>query len=412
MTHRRLALPLLAALLAFPATAGAASSRTKTTDKTLKADLVRLAKSAGGSGGFTVLDGATGRIVAESAGNTAHPLGSTAKLLSTATPLRTLGADHALTTTVALNPNYAPGGVLDGDVYLIGGGDPTLGEAQMQTLATDVQLRGVRVITGSVIGDESLFDTLRGGPATHGAFDLNFAGSLGALTYDRGRQAVDGPLQPDPGRAAAYRLDDALEARGIVIKGTPRAGVAPAGLVPLSAVGWVSATVGDVVHEIDKQSDDFAAEVLTKDLGAARHGGAAGSGTTRNGVAAIKRMLYGLPLRPVDGSGVDPATKGSTRALAKFVQRARKIPALAAALPIAGVDGTLVDRMMSAPARGKCHAKTGSLPQSRDSALAGWCRVNGRTLVFAIQRTHVKSQRAAKDAEDVMVERIAASRRR
>ena len=68
--------------------------------------------------------------------------------------------------------------------------------------------------------------------------------------------------------------------------------------------------------------------------------------------------------------------------------------------------------MASAPARGNCRAKTGSLPQSRDSALAGWCRVHGRTLVFALQRTHVTSQPAAKDAEDTMVERIAASRRR
>jgi D-alanyl-D-alanine carboxypeptidase/D-alanyl-D-alanine-endopeptidase (penicillin-binding protein 4) len=401
----------LAVSLLAPSAAPAASSRPKT-DRTLRADLVRLAKSAGGSGGFTVLDGSTGRVIAESAGTTARPLGSTAKLLTTDAALRTLGAAHALTTTVALNPNYAPGGVLDGDVYLIGGGDPLLGEAQLQTLATDVTLRGVKTITGSIIGDETLFDTLRGGPATHGAFDLNFGGTLGALTYDRGRQAVGGPLQPDPGRAAAFRLDDVLEARGVTIAGTPRAGATPAGLVPLGAVGSVQSTVGDVVKVIDKQSDDFAAEVLTKDLGAARHQDAPGYGTTANGVRTIKSMIYGLPLRPVDGSGVDPATEGSSRALARFVQKARKLPELASALPIAGVDGTLANRMTTAPARGACHAKTGSLPQSHVSALAGWCRVGGRTLVFALQRTHVRSQPAAKAAEDAMVQRIASSRRR
>lgn len=404
---------LLAATLAGAVLAPSASAAARPkTDKTLRADLVRLARAAGGSGGFTVLDGSTGKTIAESSGTTARPLGSTAKLLSTAAALRTLGAGHALTTSVSLEPNYAPGGVLDGDVYLFGGGDPTLGEAQLQTLASYVILRGVRVVTGSVVGDESLFDTLRGGPATGGAFDLNFAGSLGALTYDRGRQTIGGPLQPDPGRAAAYRFDDVLEAHGVAIRGTPRAGAAPAGVRELSFVGSVQATVGDVVEAIDKQSDDFAAEVLTKDLGAAYKGRTPGSGTTANGVAAIRPMLYGLPLRPVDGSGVDPATKGSPRALAKFVQRARKIKALAIALPIAGVDGTLANRMTTAPARGACHAKTGSLPQSRDSALAGWCRVNGRTLVFALQRTHVRSQAAAKAAEDAMVQRIAASRRR
>lgn len=389
--------------------APAASAARPKTDATLRADLVRLAAGAGGSGGFTVLDGATGRTIAESRGTAARPLGSTAKLLSTTAALRTLGAARKLTTTVAIMTGVDAAGTLGGDLYLVGGGDPTLDEPQLQKLADAVVARGIRTIAGSVVGDESLFDLQRGGPATGGAFDLNFAGSLGALTYARGRQAPNGPLQPDPARAAAYRFDDVLEARGLTIRGVPKAGVAPAGTAVL---GQVTATVGAVVKVIDKRSDDFAAEVLTKVLGAAHTGGAAGSGTTAHGVAVIKRNLYGLPLRPVDGSGVDPRTKGSTRALARFVRRVRTIKALAGALPVAGVDGTLATRMRSAPARRHCRAKTGSLPQSRDSALAGWCRVGGRTLVFALERTHVTSQAAAKDAEDAMVERIAASRRR
>jgi serine-type D-Ala-D-Ala carboxypeptidase/endopeptidase (penicillin-binding protein 4) len=398
-----------AAVVLLAALAPGASAAAPKTDATLRADLARLAAGAGGSGGFTVLDGATGRIVAESRGTAARPLGSTAKLLSTAAALRTLGAAHPLTTTVATTAGVDAAGTLGGDLHLVGGGDPTLDEPQLQKLADAVVARGIRTIAGSVVGDESLFDLQRGGPATGGAFDLNFAGSLGALTYARGRQAPDGPLQPDPARGAAYRFDDVLEARGLTIRGVPRAGVAPAGTAVL---GSVTATVGAVVKVIDKQSDDFAAEVLTKVLGAARAGGAPGSGTTANGVAAIKRNLYGLPLRLADGSGVDPATKGSTRALARFVRRVRTIKALASALPIAGVDGTLAARMRSAPARRNCRAKTGSLPQSRNSALAGWCRTHGRTLVFALERAHVISQAAAKDAEDAMVERIAASRRR
>lgn len=404
---RRAAVTATVLLAAFGGSS--ASAATPKTDATLRADLVRLAASAGGSGGFTVLDGKTGRILAESRGTAARPLGSTAKLLSTTAALRTLGASHPLTTTVAIMAGVDAAGTLGGDLYLLGGGDPTLDEPQLQKLADVVVARGIRAITGSVVGDESLFDLQRGGPATGGAFDLDFAGALGALTYARGRQAPDGPLQPDPARAAAYRFDDILEARGLTIRGIPKAGVTPTAAAPL---GHVSATVGAVVKTIDKQSDDFAAEVLTKVLGAARAGNAPFSGTTANGVAVVKRNLYGLPLRPVDGSGVAPRTKGSTRALARFVRRVRTIKALAGALPVAGVDGTLATRMTSAPARRNCRAKTGSLPQSRDSALAGWCRVHGRTLVFALERTKVTSQPAAKDAEDAMVQRIAASRRR
>jgi D-alanyl-D-alanine carboxypeptidase/D-alanyl-D-alanine-endopeptidase (penicillin-binding protein 4) len=409
VTRRRVAAAAVLAALAPGAATATASAAKPKTDATLRADLVRLAARAGGSGGFTVLDGKTGRIVAESRGTAARPLGSTAKLLSTAAALRTLGAGRPLTTTVAIMAGVDAAGTLNGDLYLVGGGDPTLDEPGLQKLADAVVARGIRTIAGSVVGDESLFDALRGGPATGGAFDLNFAGAVGALTYARGRQAPNGPLQPDPARAAAYRFDDVLEARGLTIRGIPKAGVAPAGSADL---GRVATTVGAVVKVVDKQSDDFAAEVLTKVLGAAHTGGAAGSGTTANGVAAIERNLYGLPLRPVDGSGVDPRTKGSTRALARFVRRVRTIRSLASALPIAGVDGTLAARMKRPPARRNCRAKTGSLPQSRNSALAGWCRVGGRTLVFALERAHVTSQAAAKAAEDAMVQRIAASRRR
>src|ERR1700742_3259314 len=68
-----------------------------------------------------------------------------------------------------------------------GAGNPPLAEPQLQQLADAVVARGIRTIAGSVVGDESLFDALRGGPATGGAFDLNFAGALGALTYAHGR---------------------------------------------------------------------------------------------------------------------------------------------------------------------------------------------------------------------------------
>jgi D-alanyl-D-alanine carboxypeptidase/D-alanyl-D-alanine-endopeptidase (penicillin-binding protein 4) len=404
MTPRLIALPTAFALLALAVPAGA-SAKTKTTDKTLRADLAHLAASAGGRGGFVVLDGKSGKTLAASGPDTVRPLGSTAKLLTTGAALRALGPGFRLTTSVQTLAGLGPDGTLAGDLYLRGGGDPTLGEAQLQTLADAVVARGIKAITGSIVGDETLFDTQRGGPATGGAFDLNFAGSVGALTYERGRQAPDGPLQPDPGRAAAFRFDDVLEARGLTIRGTPKAGVAPAGTALL---GSAATPVSSVVKVIDKQSDDFAAEVLAKDLGAAR----GGAGTTAAGAGVIKANIFGAQLFPADGSGVDPATKGAPRQLARLVRRLRTQPGLGSALPIAGVDGTLQTRMTSGPAKGNCRAKTGSLPDTRVSALAGWCKSHGRTLVFALQRSNVVTQAAAKAAEDAMVQRIAASRKR
>jgi D-alanyl-D-alanine carboxypeptidase/D-alanyl-D-alanine-endopeptidase (penicillin-binding protein 4) len=379
------------------------------TDRTLRADLVRLAKRAGGSGGFTVIDDRTRRTVAESAGTTARPLGSTAKLLVTAVASEQRLAPRR-TRAVTAAPLDPASGTLGGDLFLVGGGDPLLGEAQLQQLAGQVQARGIKVITGSIVGDGSRFDALTGGPATNGAFDLNFNGSVGALTYDRGRQAPGGPLQPDPARAAAYRFDDILEARGVVIRGVPRAGTAPA--TGATELGEVETRMADIVKDINKVSDDFAAEVLTKDL--VLFDPPAPPATTAAGAGAIRDFTkaFGVTLFPADGSGVDPATKGAPRQLARFIRRIRQYSWVARSLPIAGVDGTLADRMTSGPARGVCHAKTGSLPQSRDSALAGWCRVNGRILDFSIQRVRVTSQAAAKAAEDAMVQRIAGSRKR
>lgn len=84
------------------------------------------------------------------------------------------------------------------------------------------------------------------------------------------------------------------------------------------------------------------------------------------------------------------------RALARFVRAHRLDPVLAASLPVAGIDGTLEDRMTRGRARGRCRAKTGSLPQHRVSALAGWCTDRGRTSVFAFLREGVDSESSAK----------------
>jgi D-alanyl-D-alanine carboxypeptidase/D-alanyl-D-alanine-endopeptidase (penicillin-binding protein 4) len=298
MTPPRLALTLalmsLAALA--PATAHAAS---------LTSDLRFLAHEAGGRGGFAVLDGRTGRTLAASGDRGVHPLGSTTKLVTTATALDALGRGATLTTIVLAAGAVDQGGTLTGDLILAGRGDPLLGEAGLATLADAVQAAGVSTVTGSVVGDESLFDTLRGGPATNGGFDLNIGGALGALTYDRGRQVPGGPIQADPARAAAFRFDDVLEARGLKVRGGPKAGPTPAGATPL---GVASTPLPAVVDAINKPSDDFGAETLAKVVGAR----AAGAGTTAAGAALISRRS-GFTL--VDGSGVDEHSAGSARAL-------------------------------------------------------------------------------------------------
>jgi D-alanyl-D-alanine carboxypeptidase/D-alanyl-D-alanine-endopeptidase (penicillin-binding protein 4) len=382
-----LALAVTATALALGPAAHAAS---------LTSDLRLLSHEAGGRGGFAVLDGRTGRTLAASGDRGIHPLGSTTKLVTTATALDVLGRNATLTTTVLVVGAVDATGTLTGDLILRGGGDPLLGEAGLATLADAVQAAGITKVTGSVVGDESLFDTLRGGPATQGAFDLNIGGALGALAYDRGRRVAGGPIQADPARAATFRFDDVLEARGVTLRGGPKAGPTPAGATPL---GTTSTPLPVVIKAINKPSDDFGAEMLAKAVGAA----AGGAGTTAAGASVISaRSGFAL----VDGSGVDEHSAGSARALARFVRAHRRDPVLAASLPVAGIDGTLRDRMTHGRARGRCRAKTGSLPQHKVSALAGWCTDRGRTIVFAFLREGIDSESSAKGVEDQMVRRL------
>jgi serine-type D-Ala-D-Ala carboxypeptidase/endopeptidase (penicillin-binding protein 4) len=81
-------------------------------------------------------------------------------------------------------------------------------------------------------------------------------------------------------------------------------------------------------------------------------------------------------------------------------------------LPIAGRDGTLADRMRSAPAQGRCRAKTGShfsdAPAEQASVLSGYCRIaDGSLVAFTIMMNRVNDVLAARRLQDRMVQAIA-----
>jgi D-alanyl-D-alanine carboxypeptidase/D-alanyl-D-alanine-endopeptidase (penicillin-binding protein 4) len=80
---------------------------------------------------------------------------------------------------------------------------------------------------------------------------------------------------------------------------------------------------------------------------------------------------------------------------------------LYAALPIAGVNGTLFDRMRSGPAHHRCRAKTGTL--NGVSALSGYCRSHGGHLIaFSILMNGVSDIYRAHYLQDKMAQAMAA----
>jgi D-alanyl-D-alanine carboxypeptidase/D-alanyl-D-alanine-endopeptidase (penicillin-binding protein 4) len=344
------------------------------------AERVKAAVKPLGSGvALQVTDVGARRTVVAVRARRRQPLGSTTKLLTAAAALRRLGPDTLLGTSALAAAPVDANGVLAGDLILRGGGDPALGEDQFAELAAG--LGHLREITGSVVGDESLFDALRTGPSGDGAFDAELGGPLSALAYERGAEAPGGPPQSDPARAAAARFDDVLEARGVVIRGVPRAGVAPPGSVPLTAAS--SAPLRRLVADMLTVSDDWIAELLTKQLSAKD----APPGTTAAGAAIVRAEAakLGAPVSLVDGSGLDPRDRGTAAGLVSVLRRLRGSPSFTAALARPGRSGTLRRRLTAGRARRACRGKTGTLPSGGVSALAGYCTGrDGRTYAFAV----------------------------
>jgi D-alanyl-D-alanine carboxypeptidase/D-alanyl-D-alanine-endopeptidase (penicillin-binding protein 4) len=113
-------------------------------------------------------------------------------------------------------------------------------------------------------------------------------------------------------------------------------------------------------------------------------------------------------VRIVDGSGLsvlDRLTANALTALLKIAWANPAIkPSLLAALPVAGVNGTLQDRMRKGPARGNVFAKTGTTSQA--SALSGYVR--DRYVFAVLENGNPVSYWWARVAQDRFAQLLAA----
>ena len=294
---------------------------------------------------------------------------SNEKLPVTFAALHELGSAFRFRTEV-LGRGYQDGTIWHGDLFLQGSGDPTLTSLQVDRLAAQVAAHGITRVTGRVLGDESWFDSRRTAAGWKSGFYMNECPPLSALVVDRAY--YDRHIAPRPALAAAGRLRQLLSKRR-VSSGAVGLGHTPDGLVELAEVD--SEPLRAIVREMDRESDNFIAELMLKELGAERGAG----GTTAAGAAVVRRDLAaaGVPLagvRIVDGSGLSLEDRLTVRALSTLLVRAWNDPELHlpfwAALSVAGVNGTLEHRMQRAPARGAVRAKTGTTDEA--SALSGY----------------------------------------
>jgi serine-type D-Ala-D-Ala carboxypeptidase/endopeptidase (penicillin-binding protein 4) len=355
------------------------------------------------------------RVVFRWREHTARILASNTKLFTTTAALARFGREATLGTEVLGSGELDVEGVYHGSLYLRGGGDPTFGSrrfskrsygggATVQDLADLIEQVGIRRVTGRVYGDESAFDSLRGGPDSGYATSV-WVGPLSALSYNRGLFTETGRgFQANPPAFAAARLDDALETSGIAVRLRPRAGVTPPEATVLASVE--SPPMERLLRLTNKPSDNFFAEMLLKDLAHL----AGGVGTTARGARVATSFARRLGARPrlVDGSGLARGNRASPYSVVRLLSamhRRDDFDPFVDSLPIAGQDGTLFDRMRRGSARYRCRGKTGTL--SNVSALSGYCEAEtGDDYAYSILMNGVYPT-SARRLQDRMLHAIA-----
>src|SRR5437764_4999510 len=422
-----------------------------------------------GEWGLLIADAATGETLYQQNADRYFVPASNMKLFTTALALAKLGSDYRFHTTLQTEGKIS-NGILTGDLTLVGRGDPNLSnrkfpyelkeefdgspEKVLAELADGVARKGIKEISGDVIGDDSYFPRERypsgweiddmvweygaaisaivvddntvtmtltpGGqsgspvetsesPATpdfHVENDVttSAAGAKSdlALTRDPGASlvVVKGimPAQgaprklvlavEQPAEHAAAVLKHLLEDRGIRVDGVARARheALRTAADPAVLAEHVSVPLGEAVKLINKISQNLHAEMLLRTV--ARQGGV---WATPDDLMKVPQDFYasaGIDPDDViqsDASGLSRHDLVTPRAVVALLTYAQSQPWFATyydSLPVAGVDGTLEDRMKNTPAAGHIHAKTGSVEHVR--TLSGFAETpGGRRLLFS-----------------------------
>jgi D-alanyl-D-alanine carboxypeptidase/D-alanyl-D-alanine-endopeptidase (penicillin-binding protein 4) len=335
---------------------------------------------------------------------------SNMKIITGSVALSLLGADYRYRTAFA-SRGAIRDSALDGDLVVIGRGDPTVSDraqqgdakAWMRRVADSLAARGVKRIAGGLVrGGNAFPDSIYGYGWEWDDLSGSSAAPIDELLYNEGmttvRQRVAGRdtvveiATRNPGRTYLEALASALAERGIVVGGgvsDSTADVAAPGVDTLFVVS--SPPLRQILPLLLKPSQNQIAEILLRTLGLE----STGVGSADSGAVIVRRQLLAWGAEHdgfvvYDGSGLsrhDLMTPETILRTLVAIQRDTAFSAFYDALPIAGVDGTLRSRMVHTPAAANMHAKTGSLEFVR--TLSGYVTdADGERLVFSILDNH------------------------
>ncbi|MDE1179502.1 D-alanyl-D-alanine carboxypeptidase/D-alanyl-D-alanine-endopeptidase [Paraburkholderia sp.] len=410
-------------------------------------------------------------ILALNAGQPMMPA-STMKLVTTFAGLSILGPDYRWKTTAYADGSIDANGILHGNLYIQGTGDPKLVPEELIDLVQKIHKAGISGIDGALVLDKRFFDpstrdlppfdddatapynvgpdpllyafkslSFSLTPSADGSVAIDVLPALAQLQIDNHLHATRGPCrgegtalapavnaQADGTVTASFDGDYPLhcgprtinvavldhsaffaggflalwQQSGGTFKGTTREGA-----VPLDArlvATHQGPVLSDIVRDINKFSNNTMARNLFLTIGAVAGKPPA---TTQKSIAAITSFLHrsGLPMEYLtldNGSGLSRDEHVTALALADLLQAANASPVaqvFVESLPIAGVDGTMRNRLTTQPVGGNAHIKTGTLRDVR--AIAGYvASADGSSYVVVslINDPHSEAARAAHDA--------------
>lgn len=307
------------------------------------------------------------------------------KLITTGAALLSLGEDFRYSTSFATDaasvPAAAPAtdsavsdSTLHGNLYIIGGGDPLIGELFPYLPSPDETFgrwskvlsdSGIRRIEGDILGDGSWFSEPQPHPDWN-VEDLRTRDGVvpAGLTW-RGKM---GDSLPDSPSTAALHFREWLLQNGIAsdpgrdyaahpsepgaTPGTPSTAI-PLPLDSLLILGTVpSLPLRDLVRIANCQSDNFIAETLLKTLGKLRGDGddyPSSIAALRKALSPIGLMAASGQMRFADGSGLSRKNYVSPEFMVSFLKgmyRSRVRKAFMASLPFAGEPKTTLENRL------------------------------------------------------------------
>lgn len=294
---------------------------------------------------------------------------SISKLVTSVAGLAYLGPGYEFKTIIYTDDINISDGVINGNLYIKGYGDPDLNSNDIRYLAKNILGKGITSITGNVIYDESFLDNSYYSLAEYYSNDTKkqYWPYVNALALDKNSGRYN------PASSAAELLAGELQSGNVQFGGIVVAGVTPTGAKQITDI---SHSMFDVMAFMNKTSDNHSAITMFKVIGAKYKGA---PGTLEKGQEAVNDLLVGMgnsrsSFEILEGSGLTRYNMVTSdmyiRMLKYMYDDEKNFDFFYRTLAIAGKDGTLSKRMIGTEAEGNIHAKTGTI--NSVSCLAGY----------------------------------------